>query len=286
MGSTLIGFLVVASALGAEESPLLKEKQIGELSIHVRPANEYDRPDHQYEKNFDDVLEIHHGNDILFRMMELTGLSIMETPKEFDFNKDGIEDLAVLSYSGGMHCCMDYVFIDLRGIIHEFARAHGGNQDSAEFERNSDHLILPLGDETFQYWYTSFAEFIAQSVDLYWDGHSLALDLNAMARPLPPKSELDGIAQEVRSEMIRGDHTDEGTRTSWTSNPWGAVPVMLWRTMLDLIYTGHPREADSFFNAAWPKSLPGKWAFYADFTKQLHSSPYWPQLCGWCAPRR
>ena len=48
--------------------------------------------------------------------------------------------------------------------------------------------------------------------------------------------------------------------------------------MLDLIYTGHPKEAWGFLHDVWPKGKAGKERFIKEFKEELSRSYYWDNL--------
>ncbi len=59
----------------------------------------------------------------------------------------------------------------------------------------------------------------------------------------------------------------------------------LWATMLDLIYSGHAKEAYQFLDQAWPPSRAGKETFVSEFRAQLARSPYQAAIASLEYPR-
>ncbi|MCX6717310.1 MAG: hypothetical protein NTU76_01375, partial [Candidatus Taylorbacteria bacterium] len=53
---------------------------------------------------------------------------------------------------------------------------------------------------------------------------------------------------------------------------------LVWEYMLDLIYSGNEKTAWEFFNQAWPKDVPGKEKFKAEFQQVLEASPNYEEI--------
>jgi hypothetical protein len=55
-------------------------------------------------------------------------------------------------------------------------------------------------------------------------------------------------------------------------------PPDVWMPVLEYIYAGRFREADSVFNALWPAELSEKEECYMELWQHVHSDPMWPEL--------
>src|SRR5205823_10584761 len=88
-----------------------------------------------------------------------------------------------------------------------------------------------------------------RSSDLY------GLDPDAMRKPAPSDSALQGIAAGIREkyEALNGDELDPS----------------LWAAMLDLIYSGNAASARALFDAAWPEAKRSE-----EHTSELQSLAY------------
>lgn len=96
-------------------------------------------------------------------------------------------------------------------------------------------------------------------------GFHLALD--KMQRPAPTTDEWQKGLADVRHEL-----------TLEEKNMFNFLPQVLWKEVLDLIYTGHSDLAWKFLNEAGPKAQAGPYPDLATFCSKLKTSPYWPDL--------
>lgn len=189
-----------------------------------------------------------------------------------DINGDKAPDLIVTQYSGGAHCCFSYSIVTFDGpaprVIAHIPAADGG---AAFVDIDGDGVLeMRVQEQAFRYWKTSFAESPAPEVILRWDGAAYVVAPELMAGPAIAEEALAGRAREI-AEIAAKDASAKPSDTLWKLS-------LLWRTMLELIYTGHAERAYGFFDEAWPVSLPGKDSFRREFDRQLRSSRFWPDL--------
>ncbi len=192
--------------------------------------------------------------------------------KGLDLTGDGTPNIVVHHWTWGMHCCYTvYVFSlgeDVR-LIDTFDVQDDSLFTFEDIDHDGSWEFLTR-DYTFAYWNASFAGSPAPLVILrYEDGrYRLALDL--MASPLPdPVEEFKAM---VRSQEWCAENT-HAWRKAGT-----CVTSPVWGYMLELIYTGHPREAWEFLDRAWSGSADAKLLFIRDFKDQLALSPYASEL--------
>lgn len=189
-----------------------------------------------------------------------------------DINGDKAPDLIVTQYSGGAHCCFSYTIVTFDGpgprVIAHIPAEDGG---AAFADVDGDGVLeVRVQEQAFRYWKTSFADSPAPEVILRWNGAGYVLAPELMARPAIAEAELAGRAREI-AEIAGKNGSAKPSDTLWKLS-------LLWRTMLELIYTGHADRADAFFDQAWPTSLAGKDLFRREFDQQLRSSRFWPGL--------
>jgi hypothetical protein len=181
-----------------------------------------------------------------------------------DLNGDGIPDLVISAYSGGAHCCTTYYFLSLGQkpkLLCTHDGLHGtGMRIPPAGEPGAGTLEIIQPDWTFAYWHECFAGSPSPHVVLELTPEGLRLASERMLKPAPTQVELVATAVSQRDRFI----TDEKINSD------------LWRTMLDLMYTGHEREAWAYFDTAWPETIPGKEEFRTEFVAELNTSPYWP----------
>ncbi len=192
-----------------------------------------------------------------------------------DVTGDTYPEAVVESFSGGAHCCFDYLILDMRDGVRPLARIDAGNGD-AKFEDTDGDGVTELltVDNTFAYWEECFAGSPLMHVVLTWKEGAFHLDDAVMRRNGPAIAEvqeaLPGVREAFTTNTGIAGHQDAA---------WAPVPSDLWRMMLRLIYAGRAPEARGFFDAAWPEGKSGKSVFYAAFMETLREgSPYYKDL--------
>jgi hypothetical protein len=118
---------------------------------------------------------------------------------------------------------------------------------------------VKVQDWRFAYWRDyAFVETAAPEVVYRFsgDGYQPACDL--MREPAPSRRVLESHARELSA--------------GWTS---GDPPSEVYSYVLDLVYAGHADLAWTFFDLAWPESIPGKAEYKADLQNMLRGSPCW-----------
>ena len=95
--------------------------------------------------------------------------------------------------------------------------------------------------------------------------YRLCLDL--MKKPLPTALEEEKIIARIEAER-------KNRISGWQKGDV-LVPPAVWHHMLDLIYTGHPKEAWDFLERMMPNVKNARVEFRADFLRRLRESPYW-----------
>ncbi len=179
-----------------------------------------------------------------------------------DLNGDGVSELVVFSFSGGAHCCYTVYILELTDppVVTATIDAQNGMgikpaPESDPSRRGQYDFDIP--EQSFDYWNAPHVASPMPSVYYQLRDHRLVVDLAAMLKPAPTVATLDAEAARVRKLMAA---------------PNSELEPDLWRTMLDLIYSGHESEAVRFFNEAWPEKRPGKDGFYAEFRSVLDKS--------------
>lgn len=187
-----------------------------------------------------------------------------------DITGDGIPDLVIAEYTGGVHCCLNFYVFTIGQEFRFLGKIEANDGDYSYFaDIDHDKSLEFIGNDwTFAYWHNGFASSPAPSIILYFHDGEYHLAGHLMSKPVPPQAELD-----EKIQMIQADE-------SWTikGRPPQSPPVLLWETMLHLIYSGHAGVAWQFFDKAWVATVPGKEAFLADFRTQLIKSPYWKEI--------
>lgn len=181
-----------------------------------------------------------------------------------DLNNDGTADLVIFGFSGGAHCCYTVYVVELCSPPRIVGEIDGRNglglrrlDPNAEGRRET---VFDIADQTFDYWNAPHVASPMPSVYYRLQDHQLRLAPELMLAPAITESELAARAAAIRAATAAADSELDST---------------LWRTMLELLYSGNDGRAWSFFDSAWPETRPGKEAFIAEFRKMLSESPQW-----------
>ena len=141
---------------------------------------------------------------------------------------------AFLTFSGGSHCCFNLIVVDKESPHHVLYEYYGGTSAPRfkDVDENGEYEMV-AADRT--YVYPSYgAAYQPSGPDIIWNmtssGLSIATEL--MMRPLPMVSTLENYKSRISEEF----------RDS----------LLLYSVTLDLIYSGHEKEAWAFFDDAWP----------------------------------
>jgi hypothetical protein len=179
----------------------------------------------------------------------------------------------IVSFStGGAHCCQFHYVFELEPVFKLLATIDGRDADLAHFEDlESDGRYYYVGaDWTFAYWPGSFASSPSHKILLRWvdddKGGGFHLALDKMEYPAPTAKEWRSALQDVEDTLKEG------------GPPLEFLGTTLWKTVLDLIYTGHSDLAWKFVDQVNPQALTGDNPSLADFCSKLKKSPYWTDL--------
>jgi hypothetical protein len=200
-----------------------------------------------------------------------------------DLNANGVPDVA---FSFDSQCCNTLYIVELGDPAKEVL-ALESHRRQARFARVDDDAIPEIlaDDSTYGGWNASLAESPAPRVILKARNGAFAFAGDLMRRPPPPPEELGEIAASVRGHESWGaaDAASAVLRaaagsSSVKSRAAGGPPALLWKTMLDLVYSGQAAAAWRFLEEAWPADQPGREAFRADLESVMRTSPYWDDL--------
>lgn len=181
------------------------------------------------------------------------------TAPSADLTGDGVPDVVLTTYSGGMHCCTTHWLVALAPDgPRPLARvdALDGQADIADLDGDGT-AEWTLPDYSFAYWHESFAGSPTPTVVLAWDGQRLTPSPEHMRRtPLPDLP----TADDVRAD------------SAWTTSRF--PPTTYWGTLLDLLYAGRGADAARFAEDAWAGDAIGRTVFLRMLSTRLWESPY------------
>lgn len=227
--------------------PVEAERRIGEYLIRVLA-------DTAAREKIVDVRQGAH------RVFALRAASVRLEHAGEDITGDGVPDLVVQAFTGGMHCCSQATVLSLGPALRELGTIDGADGDVEFTDVDGDGLPeVKIGDWRFAYWREyPFADTEVPEVILkFRDGaYRPACDL---MREDPPD---ENTLRRKARELARG----------WTG---GDPPPDLWGYAVDLVYAGHPDVAWRFLDVAWPPRIGGKAEFVRDLVEKLRGSPCW-----------
>lgn len=280
---TLIDLLVPERTLASEVSignvrvaryveynlPTRVQDALSKLRINLRPGSG------------EEVRVTHSGRVVFSRANRYVGLATTPAPGGAamgvgdDLDGDGVPDLLVAAFSGGAHCCWTYFFVRLGDdptLVAELQAENGAAFEKRILANGAVETITTTVDTAWNYWGTCYACAPKPEVKLRLSRGVLALAPDLMLGPLP--SSADIAAQETKARQVvvalNGKLLEGGGGR--------AEPSDLWRTPLELLYSGHEPEAWALLDRAWPADVPGKDEFLKAFRENLAQSPYWPQI--------
>lgn len=206
-------------------------------------------------------------------------------PMTRDITGDGIPDLVVLDYTGGVHCCYEYSIFSLGDQFKKLATLDGRDSTMTFKDIDGDGVFEVRGrDSTFAYWNAAFADSVLPEIVLRFRDGKYELASNIMRSPAPDRPILEERIRQIRQDM-RPQSPD-------TKSPLNLSPS-LWHCMLDLVYSGNGNLAWKVLEEAWPAGKAA-WSihegevsrdqFLLGFKRQLATSPYWrdiKKLNGW-----
>jgi hypothetical protein len=195
-------------------------------------------------------------------------------PLGTDITGTGQPDAVIVAWSGGAHCCTSLYILELGAQFREVQKIELENSDLPNFTRPKpgSPYQLTTADWAFQYWRTSFAESPAPKVVLKFRDGQFRIAFDAMQTPAPSDQKFAAMLREVKSDSAW--HASAAANCGLDCG----VPVVLWRDMLTLLYSGHSDLAWKLFDQSWPPARKGKSDFAAAFCKQLATSHYWSDL--------
>ena len=177
-----------------------------------------------------------------------------------DITGDGVPDVVVQAFTGGLHCCSQAIILSLGDSLADLGSIDGADGE-VEFE-DLDGDSLPearVGDWRFAYWRDyPFVETEAPSVILKFRDGAFRPACDLMRDDPPDERTLRQRARELSRGWVAGD-----------------PPPDLWGYAVDLVYAGHPDLAWRFLDLAWPTRVPGKDEFVRDLKDRLNGSPCW-----------
>jgi hypothetical protein len=189
-----------------------------------------------------------------------------------DLTGNGLPDLVVAQWSGSAHGDSKYLVLELDGSAVREVDILDGLTDIECRDLNDDGIGEITGAERCYDYFLgdSCAASPRPPVVLSFGKIQRRFVLDRKLMPKPPWSaeQLDKLSLTYKTDA----------RWSQECRP----PAGLFDTMLQLIYSGHEKQAWELFDASWPdgSSVP-KEQYREDVTGELHRSRFYPVIADW-----
>lgn len=245
------------------ESPIYEQAHFAAFTIQSY-GGDHSAKCIQVKRN--DVVLFRRRTEGTFRLTNGFGTSDAHGPPipvGTDVTGSRVPEVVVSEWSGGGHCCYILRVLQLGVTVHEIAAMNMQDSDDGHFvDLDGDGVYeIVARDYTFAYWHASFADSPAPRVVLRFDGKAYRLALDLMRKPAPEKAAIETLIAEVRRK--------------WE---YDYPEPLLWKSMLELIYTGHPDLAWDVVSKASDGRNSAKDQFLSEFCGQLATSPYFAPL--------
>lgn len=155
--------------------------------------------------------------------------------------------------------------------------AHAAVDETGE----ASGLRVQFADYAFMGWNAAPHNSPAPNLQLVWNGEKYAVDPSSLRRARPNDSYDARYQRQTRATLdawkAQGGHY-VALAARAPGDAQAPPPSLLWRYMLNMIYTGDAPAAKRLFEAAWPDDLDGKPAFWRDFLSRLRQGQAWRDL--------
>ena len=164
-----------------------------------------------------------------------------------DLNGDGIPDLVLAGYSGGLHCCYVYEIVSLERrprVLHTFQ-----NLAPMKFERQADgSTLIHAVDGVFDYFIVPHSDAVIPQVVLKLKGNDL-VDVSADYPELYDR-EIEQVRNELAADEIAKLRNANFHNKLYTDHVPAAHKVLT--IVLDYVYSEREEEAWRALDEMWP----------------------------------
>jgi hypothetical protein len=185
--------------------------------------------------------------------------------------KDG-PTLIVAAYTGGSHCYLDIMSFDLDdGLdVQSFSMCN-----HEEIDVHTDQKGLPTFDIFFdiEAFNSPASGIVGREIPMHWVNRRFSIDLQRLLSAAPPDDVLRNdekiIREEIEAWQISSFPPDD---------PYRAEAPSTTQILLNLILSGHAREAQDLLSRAWPPGVAGRDIYWRDFTRVVARHRVWRRL--------
>lgn len=226
----------------------------------------------------EDIFQVFHDDQIVYQSKVAFGFSLYQENELYSHGKDitgdGIPNLLVFEGGGGSSAFSDSCHVLSLGEQCKLIQT----LPVGEFvDLNEDGILEYLTrDGVFTFWYAGHANSPAPRMVLAYREGQYRLAPTLMYQPLPEQEVIARKVSEARAQCEKLK-AQECLFNCWHEDEVYLDPSV-WTFMLDLLYTGHPKEAMDFLDQVWPEGEEGKELFLIEFKQRLNSSKKWKRI--------
>lgn len=192
-----------------------------------------------------------------------------------DINRDGINDIIIIGYTGLGKCCYQVSIHSLKPVVEEIGRFDMQAVDKFQL-KDLDGDSIPefiFRDSDFGKWNTPTYEDSPMPLLIWkYDGKSYRVANYKFSKYLLKQISTKELAE--LPDLAKASNATYDPNDDYLKYP----SPKLWGVMLDYIYAGKPEMAEKVFDDNWPSKIPHKDIFYQNFQARLKKGLYWKQL--------
>ncbi|MBI1318804.1 MAG: hypothetical protein GC168_07620 [Candidatus Hydrogenedens sp.] len=194
-----------------------------------------------------------------------------------DVTGDGVPDAVIELYTGGAHCCYNYLILGGDNPCIPAATLNAANS-GVEIQNIDDDPAAEFlaADWTLEYWNADYADSLSFYAILEFKDGALVPDQQAMQLPAPEPEDKEKL------EAIFAETWNEPDPPGWHCEP--RVPRAWYERAGKLVYGGNGEVALALMRATFQGTEAEAKAACEGFFAQLSKSPWWPGIAamnGW-----
>lgn len=201
------------------------------------------------------------------------------------YNISDIKDpiLIVDGHTGGAHCCYNTLILELGEKFSTLAEFHGGDSPvNIQKLENTPEFKITLRDWAYKHLWTSLASSYAPKVILDYTEEKTLFAKEEMRKNELLNEKLQNLVNKINSYNYSNFKYAYKDNIQDLSNQEAQANELyfgkLLEPLLDLIYSGHARQARELIENTWPSNASSKKMFMHDLVQAIKNSAYYNDL--------
>jgi len=189
-----------------------------------------------------------------------------------DKTGDGIPDLMINYVSGGAHCCVTSLFVNLGETV-ELVELVTGDVEPIRATAKSikGGLVFELPD-------TDLYCFNFPNIVLSFVGGKLLPDFARMKKGPPSLASLKSKGRFTSTKLGFEPYIGGDAHDGCGLFKEGEKEIPFWSDMINLMISDRAQLAWQYLDLVWPEGKPGKEIFIAELKEKLSASRFWREL--------